>query len=106
MATRAEHRAYEQKYRDSHRVELHARAHLRKTKFSEGVRLLRTVQGCDKCGKTTGKLVHHHIDPATKRVDVARMAGHSLESLTDEIAKCSVLCASCHKRTHDARLEE
>lgn len=38
-----------------------------------------------------------HIDPSSKTCNVAQMTGHSFEKLAQEIAKCILLCALCHR---------
>ena len=43
----------------------------------------------------------HHIDPSKKKWAIAQMVHKiSLKSLKDEIAKCVVLCANCHRKKH------
>jgi hypothetical protein len=61
---------------------------------------LKAAQGCSVCGTHEGVLAHHHIDRESKRYKVSQMATCSLEALLDEIAKCTVLCMSCHGRLH------
>jgi len=40
-----------------------------------------------------------HRDPTTKIDDISAMVGYcSWKKIEDEIAKCDVVCASCHKR--------
>jgi hypothetical protein len=40
-----------------------------------------------------------HIDPKTKKKDITKMVNGtpSLNALKEEIAKCQVLCANCHR---------
>ena len=59
-------------------------------------------QGCAKCGE---KRIHvldlHHIDPDGKVSEIAHMVkSSSFESLQQEINKCIVLCANCHRDFH------
>jgi len=69
--------------------------------FRANLRVLREAQGCLRCGRTSGELVHHHIDPSTKRIGLTKMQNYSLESFVDELAKCTVLCKPCHRRVHN-----
>ena len=42
-----------------------------------------------------------HRDPSTKFKTIARMVGYSLKRVQEEIDKCDVVCANCHRiRTH------
>jgi len=44
----------------------------------------------------------HHIDPAKKELGISRMAsqGCSIKKILEEIKKCKVLCANCHRDLH------
>jgi hypothetical protein len=56
-------------------------------------------RGCLKCGyrKHHAALDFDHIDPSTKVRDIAKMHTTNTEALKQEIAKCQVLCANCHR---------
>jgi hypothetical protein len=59
--------------------------------------------GCIVCGETEYVcLDFHHLDPNEKEFNIGRaLRGEkSLEMLRDEIAKCEVLCANCHRKVH------
>lgn len=60
---------------------------------------------CARCGFSGWRaLDFHHRDPKQKNFDVASLLrGNSLGSIQSEIAKCSALCANCHRIT---RFEE
>lgn len=79
-----------------HREETSAIQHA----FTEGLRALRESVGCQDPGPHKGPLHHHHIDPSTKLYNVSHMTSCSQESLEAEIAKCVVLCQSCHANRH------
>jgi transposase len=54
---------------------------------------------CALCGydRCAGALHFHHRDPATKRLALGgRGLTHSWARLTEEAAKCVLLCANCH----------
>jgi len=61
---------------------------------------LKRDTGCADCGTKEGLLHFHHLDKQTKVTNVGQMWSYSKESLTAEIAKCVVLCASCHSKRH------
>ena len=58
---------------------------------------------CAKCGEDRGYcLDYHHIDPATKKFTIAHYLANStsMSLLEEEIKKCIVLCANCHREFH------
>lgn len=64
------------------------------------VQELAAARGCEKCGATED-LHWHHVDPDTKAGKVMHLASNgSLQALGEEIAKCSVLCGTCHREEH------
>lgn len=57
---------------------------------------------CD-CGESDYRcLDFHHLDPTTKKFTIADGVkfGLSEQVILDEIAKCKVVCANCHRREH------
>ena len=60
--------------------------------------------GCMACGyKDNPDILHfHHRDPNTKIDNISRLVGknHSMEKIKAEIAKCDLLCISCHHKEH------
>lgn len=60
-------------------------------------------RGCSRCGVDTAAcLDFHHVDETTKDMAVGRMVtfGYGKDALREEIAKCEVLCANCHRTVH------
>lgn len=57
---------------------------------------------CLSCGEThPACLEFHHINPQEKKFTIGRQERRvSLKSLQEEIAKCRVLCANCHRKEH------
>ena len=49
----------------------------------------------------------HHLIPAYKVLEVSKMirGGYSEGVILQEIAKCSVLCSSCHRKFHSHQRE-
>lgn len=67
------------------------------------INLIKKVSGCSKCDeRNTRALDFHHRDPKTKKDKVSKMLNHnySLKVILQEIAKCDLLCANCHRKEH------
>lgn len=65
---------------------------------------IRAERGCERCGeKHPACLEFHHRDEALKKFSISQEAvrkNRKLEDLLEEIAKCAVLCANCHRKLH------
>jgi len=59
---------------------------------------------CSKCGSKE-KLEFHHVDRSTKKVDIGKILSHDIDKVVTEIAKCVLLCSSCHHKEHIAKGE-
>lgn len=60
-------------------------------------------QKCLKCGESRGYVLdYHHINPNNKETDISHMLSNrsNLKDIQNEIAKCIVLCANCHREFH------
>ena len=59
---------------------------------------------CLQCGETNAeKLTFHHRDPKQKKACIGQVWNfHHPQELRDEIAKCDVLCVTCHRALHRA----
>jgi 5-methylcytosine-specific restriction endonuclease McrA len=65
---------------------------------------IKTFQGCILCGEDTSStlLEFHHINRYDKIDSIAAIRNQaSQERLFNEIKKCVVLCANCHRLVHD-----
>lgn len=47
----------------------------------------------------------HHLDPTEKDKNVGDLMSFSTQKLKEEIRKCVVLCANCHRMVHAGLLE-
>jgi len=59
--------------------------------------------GCVVCGynKCSQALDLHHIDPSTKEDSIANLVcGSGIKKLEEELKKCIILCANCHREHH------
>lgn len=56
---------------------------------------------CMRCSESDPAcLDFHHIDPKTKEYMISGMVCASKKRILEEIAKCEVLCANCHRKLH------
>ena len=57
---------------------------------------------CSKCGysKCIAALELHHIDDSTKQYEWSKMRQLSESKLKNELSKCILLCANCHRELH------
>lgn len=72
-----------------------------KLEFDDYVKTLNLE--CRDCGeKHPSTLDFHHLDPSTKKNNIAilKWAGTSKKTLLDEVGKCIVLCSNCHRKLH------
>lgn len=61
---------------------------------------------CADCGVKYPPYVmdFDHRNPEDKELTIANVAHHGMQKLLDEIEKCDVVCANCHRiRTHNRR---
>lgn len=59
---------------------------------------------CERCGydKNLAALDFHHRDPKTKsfKLDMRSFSNLNLETIEEELNKCDLLCANCHREEH------
>lgn len=77
-----------------------------KQKYQEKKNEIQTIKAqlsCAKCGDKRGYVLDfHHLNPEEKENTIARMLSnrYELNKVYDEINKCIVLCANCHREFH------
>ncbi|QCW04856.1 homing endonuclease associated repeat-containing protein [Natrinema pallidum] len=65
--------------------------------------LQRANGGCVRCSETNPVcLDFHHVDEEQKEMAVGKMIafGYAKDRIRNEIEKCIVLCANCHRKEH------
>jgi hypothetical protein len=75
----------------------------RRAELRAWVYRLRQSHGCSRCTEDNPAcLEFHHVDEADKEMQIGRMVthGYSRERIEEEIEKCIVLCANCHRKEH------
>lgn len=63
---------------------------------------IKREQGCAECGIDDPRVLDfHHEDASEKTLAVSQLVNRrSWQAVLDEIAKCGVLCANCHRIAH------
>ena len=62
---------------------------------------LKKESGCIRCGERDAScLDYHHVDPTQKVFHLGDVRGRSLKEIDEEIKKCVVVCANCHRKLH------
>ena len=61
---------------------------------------------CQKCGydKNIAALEFHHINSDEKefQLDMRHLSNTSITKLKEEVSKCELLCANCHRELHNS----
>lgn len=78
--------------------------HARRRRKAEHMNAIKVGRGCAECGFNAhpAALDWHHKDPSQKSEGVAILVGKNARwsLVEDEMAKCEVLCANCHRIRH------
>lgn len=75
----------------------------RKRELKRWLKELKTSMRCEYCGeRETICLDFHHDNEKNKEHNISNMIkkGFSKNRILDEIEKCTVLCANCHRKYH------
>jgi len=96
-------REYDKKRHKKQAVKRREQARSRRQELSIWFQELKNGLSCVRCGESHNScLEFHHKDPTTKIMSLANMpkSGFSKEVILEEITKCEVLCANCHRKLH------
>lgn len=96
---------YYQKNKDLYK----ARDKERKEEIKTWVRNYRISKVCEDCGEDRWQcLDFHHIDSSNKFLSISMMVRkkYSVEKIKNEIMKCKVICANCHRCHHSGNVWE
>lgn len=101
--TAEDRRAYDKKWYATIGKEKRDQANKRwETKNMENFRLMKSSLKCSKCPENhIACLEFHHLDSKTKSGNIGQLARKwCLKRLMEEISKCIILCANCHRKEH------
>lgn len=90
-----------EKEKQKKRVVEHARS------LRDRFREWKSTQRCVVCGEQAPECLDlHHLDPSLKDDEISRVISStgSWKRIEDEIAKCIVVCANCHRKIHSGRI--
>lgn len=77
-----------------------------KNKYKEKQQVIEQLKSecsCAKCGDKRGYVLdYHHINPEEKEDNISKMLSnrYDINKISQEINKCIVLCANCHREFH------
>lgn len=75
----------------------------RKNQIRDWMEELKSTLSCNRCPEShPACLDFHHRDESQKEFEVSNavLMGRSIKRIKEEIAKCEVLCANCHRKHH------
>ena len=87
----------QQEWQQKHEEHIHRYKEEEKQRNSKILHDLK-INGCAICGynKCDNALEFHHTNPRDKIFSIGTLRGH----LAEELNKCILLCANCHKEIH------
>jgi hypothetical protein len=95
------------KYTKENRLKINERNALNRRKWVNYIKL-EGLDVCSKCGynKCSSAVEFHHKDPEKKKFKISDFCGtklfteENIKKLKEELKKCKVLCAICHREEH------
>lgn len=72
----------------------------RKQSNRDFVNQYKAERGCAKCGDKRFYVLDFHHTSNDKENCVSLMMDYGLERILEEISKCEILCANCHREEH------
>lgn len=91
-----------EKNKESEREKAKDRQSIRRKEFKKWFKEFKTTLKCSICGFShPAALDFHHKDPSTKEFNLGAIGcSVSKEKIIEEIEKCDILCANCHRIHH------
>lgn len=71
-------------------------------KKADEFKKIKSTLRCNRCGEShIACLDFHHLDQSKKDGNISTLVRRcSSEKLLEEISKCEILCANCHRKEH------
>ncbi len=100
MSNAAYHRKWYQRNKDRIRKQKNERSRLRRKRIADQIRDYKAEHGCMDCGESDPIVLDlDHRDPSLKVDSVCDMIrrGFAAQKIFNEVDKCDVVCANCHR---------
>ena len=82
-------------------LEQHARNRKNVAKYRKEISDYKASKGCSKCDEKDPRcLDFHHTEPSNKIDTVSKLIIFGRKRAWEEIKKCEILCANCHRKEH------
>jgi hypothetical protein len=100
-------RQYQATYYEKNKATVIATTKKSVKKYKDQWREYKATLACVKCGQNhPATFDFHHIDSSTKEVSVNRLVKYrAFKRAMEEVKKCLVLCANCHRIHHHEERE-
>lgn len=75
----------------------------RKLEIKRWIRNYKNNLKCSRCSENHPATIDfHHVNKGTKDSEIAHFVaeGYSINRIREELDKCEVLCANCHRKVH------
>ena len=74
----------------------------RRKELREQFQQYKQTLSCEQCGWNDSRALefHHHNDDKKENISRLVAHGYSWDTIEEEIKKCQVLCANCHRLEH------
>lgn len=100
MATQSD---YSRKWYLANKDTQYKRVKANQKRIKNWVKEYKKTLKCSRCPEThPATFDFHHRDPSQKTTNIAHIyqKGWGLERIQEELDKCDVLCANCHRKEH------
>lgn len=106
---RAQQRKYQANWYAKNKETQRKKVHSRKFAIKQWFVDYKSKLKCKNCDESDPVcLDFHHRNPTTKIIHISRIywRGWSIEKIKEEIEKCDILCANCHRKLHKTWMGE
>ena len=96
-------RTAQRKYAQKRTAYYRERSRQRRAELKQWYFDLKSTLACERCGEDHPATIDfHHPDPSTKELDISKAVSDLVakENILEEIQRCMVLCANCHRKEH------